>query len=297
MLKQRVPPWSCLAKATRCVELGFGQLVSEWPLIQEDKWPMLVASVRRFKKQSSLVPVCISTELSDSYFREWILVTVMYRPLLCEVVVFVLYTCECCVHPRDSICAPLAVGSARFAPSKLLSMRKKPGISPVSFDLKFHQQKQHMSPLISVNDLQKLDWKSQELSAVISWQHTDGQRSCKRYVCPWVLLCWRAPPKWWINLGAAHSQRQDKASPGNCLKCNFWCFGQAERLCCCLCFFKWSGQLRGASLGCTKCKAKEPDPTCLGFYGWLDALLKKRTSTMNPGWSAQLAWCLISCTD
>lgn len=55
------------------------------------------------KKQTTLFMVCISTELSDAYIGEWMLVMATYRPCLCELVVSILYLYECCACPGVSL--------------------------------------------------------------------------------------------------------------------------------------------------------------------------------------------------
>lgn len=97
--------------------------------------------------------------------------------------------------------------SARFAPFKLLRMRKKVGISPMRFE-------QCISVTSDTSKWpQKISW---ELSPVITWQCRE-RYLCLRGFSPGVPH-WSDGLTWGLHL----PQWQVKSPSRNCLKHNFW---------------------------------------------------------------------------
>lgn len=134
-----------------------------------------------FKKQNSLFPA-VSAQSCPSHLLE--------SDILCGCAVPVCVTCG--VHTvhvwmlslpwgHFGVCVALAAGSARFGPFKLLRMRKKVGMSPMSFE-----------QCISVtSDSSK--WPSRSAGSSHHWLHGSAERgTCASgaflLVCPTAVM-------------------------------------------------------------------------------------------------------------
>lgn len=158
-------------------------------------------------------PIC-----SQLYQHKVIPFTFWRVALICGCVAPVFVTCGVLTVHVWMLCVPwgslwslyvccIGCWSARFAPFKLLRMRKKVGISPMSFE----------QCIIVTSDTNKWPRKiSWELSPVITWQCRE-RYLCLRGFSPGV-------PHWSNGLtrGLHLPQWQVKSSSRNCLKHDFW---------------------------------------------------------------------------
>lgn len=200
-------------------------------LSQKDKWPMLVVNVRSchsFKLAKQLVPGLYQLRIVWFIFCIYI---AMYRPCLRGLVhMHVWMLCVPWGLFGVYICVALAAESARFVPFKLFKMRKELGISPMSFALKFHQQEWCISVTSDTSKwprevrLREPGALTSDYTAAKKWA-TKLQEVRVPLGAPLLVCSAEVTDK-----PRGRTFLNDKSCPSNCLKQNFWCFGQVKLL-------------------------------------------------------------------
>lgn len=143
----------------------------------------------------------------------------------------------------------LGTASARFDPFKLLRMRKKVGMSPMSFE-----------QCISVtSDSSK--WPSKSAGSSHQWLHCSAERgTCASGA--FLLVC----PTEVMDMSRGCILLTDKLNLSLVIAWNTTC-GKLDKLshCAAACVYPKATSSEGCSAW-VQCKAMEQDPTCVGFF-------------------------------